>query len=114
MKILNKAKSLDRMGNYVISESVKFEKGKMYLYSMPFKKWVECDESTRSINFEDMLDSENNPIFASLSEDGKGGDIIEKDKSKNTLFFNRGGLNFENEYLRYSCFYKVKIVGIHE
>jgi len=32
-------------------------------------------EDTRSINFEDMLDSENNPIFASLSERGKGGSI---------------------------------------
>jgi len=36
-----------------------------------------CDYSTRSINFEDMLDSENNPIFVSLSKSGKGGDILE-------------------------------------
>jgi len=36
-----------------------------------------CDYSTRSINFEDMLDSKNNPIFASFSESGKGGDVCE-------------------------------------
>ncbi len=33
------------------------------------------DPSTLAINFPDMIDSEKNPIFASLSEDGKGGDI---------------------------------------
>ena len=75
MKILNRAKSL--YGNdYIISVSAKFEFNQMYLYSKPFKQWVECDESTRSINFEDMKDNEGTKIFASLSEDGKGGDII--------------------------------------
>lgn len=34
------------------------------------------DISTLSIHFPDMLDSKGNKIFASLSEDGKGGDII--------------------------------------
>ena len=36
-----------------------------------------CYLHTLSINFPDMLDSQGNKIFASLSEDGKGGDIIE-------------------------------------
>lgn len=36
----------------------------------------EVEESTRSINFEDMLDKNNKPIFASLSEDGIGGDNL--------------------------------------
>lgn len=35
------------------------------------------DESTLSIHFPDMLDSQGNKIFASLSEDGKGGDIVQ-------------------------------------
>jgi hypothetical protein len=35
------------------------------------------DISTLSINFEDMLDSQGNKIFASLQEDGKGGDIVD-------------------------------------
>ena len=34
------------------------------------------DVSTLSIHFPDMIDSQGNKIFASLQEDGKGGDII--------------------------------------
>ena len=34
------------------------------------------DLTTISIHFPDMLDSQGNKIFASLSEDGKGGDIV--------------------------------------
>lgn len=37
-------------------------------------KVFEIDSSTLSIHFTDMLDGEGNKIFASLSEDGKGGD----------------------------------------
>ena len=33
------------------------------------------DPTTLAIHFPDMLDSQGNKIFASLSEDGKGGDI---------------------------------------
>jgi len=32
--------------------------------------------NTRAIHFEEMIDSDKKPIFASLSEDGKGGDIV--------------------------------------
>ena len=35
------------------------------------------DPTTLAIHFESMIDSEGNKIFASLSEDGKGGDIVE-------------------------------------
>lgn len=34
------------------------------------------DKSTLAIHFPDMLDSDGNKIFASLSEDGRGGDIF--------------------------------------
>ena len=37
---------------------------------------IEIDKSTLSIHFPDMLDSNGNKIFASLQEDGKGGDVI--------------------------------------
>ena len=36
------------------------------------------DPSTLAINFPDMLDSQGNKIFASLSEDGKGGNKMLK------------------------------------
>jgi len=48
---------------------------------------VECKKDTRSINFEDMLDSEGNKIFASLSEDGKGGDIFESAYTKSVCVY---------------------------
>ena len=38
------------------------------------------DRTTRSINIEDMLDSQVNKIFASLNKDGKGGDIMKDDE----------------------------------
>ena len=40
-----------------------------------FNKKIEINPSTLAISFSDMIDSEGNKIFASLSEDDKGGDI---------------------------------------
>ena len=37
----------------------------------------QIDPSTLAIHFPDMIDSEGTKIFASLSEDGRGGDILE-------------------------------------
>ena len=37
---------------------------------------TEIDIATLAIHFPDMLDSQGNKIFASLQEDGKGGDIV--------------------------------------
>ena len=36
---------------------------------------IEIDKTTLSIHFSDILDSQGNKIFASLQEDGKGGDV---------------------------------------
>ncbi|TLS99906.1 hypothetical protein [Aliarcobacter cibarius] len=41
-----------------------------------------CDTTTLSIHFPNMVDSQGNKIFASLSENGKGGDIIETEFKK--------------------------------
>lgn len=43
-------------------------------------KNYEIDQSTLAIHFPDMLDNQGNKIFASLSEDGKGGDIMKDDE----------------------------------
>ena len=40
----------------------------------------ESDSTTLSIHFPDMTDSQGNKIFASLSEDGKGGDKMKCDE----------------------------------
>ena len=44
------------------------------------------DPSTLAIHFPDMLDSQGNKIFASLSEDGKGGDCTFMDNGYNEVF----------------------------
>lgn len=74
MKILTRAKSLC-YDEYLISDSVMYKHNNLYLKVKG--KWRECDETTRSLNSEDMLDRQGNKIFASLSKDGKGGDILE-------------------------------------
>lgn len=47
----------------------------------------EIDPTTLAINFHDMKDSENNPIFASLSKCGKGGDIADLDDGHREIVF---------------------------
>ena len=50
-------------------------------------EYIEIDSSTLAISFNDMIDSEGTKIFASLSEDGKGGDnFIEDDVTRVILF----------------------------
>ena len=49
-----------------------------------------CYLHTLSIHFPDMLDSQGNKIFASLQEDGKGGDILQSRGYKSPCIFNKG------------------------
>ena len=117
MKIINRAKAIDGTGGYIISQSIKFENEKMFLYSIPFRQWVECDESTRSINFEDMLDSQRNKIFASLSENGKGGDIIETElKRVCTVKYKEYFFYADNKDYHCNCFGFIhsKTIGIQQ
>ena len=59
---------------------------------------IEIDISTLSIHFPDIIDSQGNKIFASLQEDGKGGDLIDN-------------FNFQEKYriqtaiYKYNCFH---------
>ena len=50
--------------------------GKLYLSITNQDGEHRIDTTTLSIHFPDMIDSQGNAIFASLQEDGKGGDII--------------------------------------
>ena len=49
--------------------------GKIYLSITNKDGEYRIDPTTLSIHFPNMLDSQGNEIFASLQEDGKGGDI---------------------------------------
>lgn len=79
----------------------------------------EIDSTTLAIHFPDMLDSQGNKIFASLQEDGKGGDIV-KYKGREYSFgykkeyFKVGLLNFRGWQLTTSDLLKVKKIGIQE
>lgn len=46
-------------------------------YYSPDYEDVEIDTSTLAIHFHGILDRQGNKIFASLSKDGKGGDILD-------------------------------------
>ena len=88
---------------------------------------VEVDLTTLAIHFPDMIDSQGNKIFASLSEDGKGGDMVNLDEGCGENFnavtlyryyeiHLKGGIDLLNraKYLR--CYPKkdIKVIGIQE
>lgn len=61
----------DTDGYFRITNGIKDYKHPLKL---PFEYLI--DATTLAIHFPDMLDSQGNKIFASLQEDGKGGDIL--------------------------------------
>lgn len=102
---------------YVILPFLNFESG--YMCNTDY---LRIDPTTLAINFEDMLDSEGNKIFASLSEDGKGGDILEhaniltNDKMLLVASYHKAkgefGAYSGTHYIRSMKFHLTKIVGI--
>lgn len=88
----------------------------------------DIDYTTLSIHSPDMLDYNNKPIFASLREDGKGGDeatILERNKANSEIkkikftfkFTGLFGLNYPFMLTGKDYHYKkedLKIIGIHE
>ena len=76
MQVLFRAKEKNS-NNYVIGyEYYNHIEDEYYITHYVLGSNYKIDRTTRSINIEDMLDSQGNKIFASLQEDGKGGDII--------------------------------------
>ena len=69
--------------------------GKMYLSITNKDGEYRIDPTTLSIHFPNMLDSQGNEIFASLQEDGKGGDVCSVDD------YIYGGLNGVAIYQKY-------------
>ena len=78
---------------------------------------TEIDIATLAIHFPDMIDSNGNKIFASLQEDGKGGDIIESEfKHKCTVKYKEYFFYADNEEIHINCFgfKNSKVIGIQE
>ena len=79
------------------------------------QRYIEID--TISIHFPDMIDSQGNKIFASLSEDGKGGDIIETElKRVCTTKYKEYFFYADNKDYHCNCFGFIhsKIIGIQQ
>lgn len=77
MKILFRAKEKNT-DNYIIGyEYYNHIEDEYYITHYITGNNYKVDKSTRSINFDDMLDSNGNKIFASLHPKGKGGDILD-------------------------------------
>lgn len=76
------------------------------------------DPTTLSIHFPDIIDNQGHKIFASLNEDGKGGDIVEIGKYKMNTIFENGIITFNCEpFSKYGAFQwcnKSKIIGIKQ
>lgn len=75
---------------------------------------VEIDPTTLSIHFPDILDSKGNKIFASLSEDGKGGDIIEYNGKKEVVKYSNGTIQTYMFRFEDLIDLNIKVIGIHE
>ena len=67
-----KAKNSSR---YIIGWFFKTSKGAYIIPIAPYYTYIEVQEETLAMHHPDMLDIENNKIFASLNPDGIGGDI---------------------------------------
>lgn len=78
-----------------------------------------CYLDTLSINFPIMLDVKGNKIFASLQEDGKGGDILFDMEYEYTLFFdglkfNLQGLFSQPSFNEFDSWENFDIIGVEE
>ena len=70
----------------------------------------EIDPTTLAIHFPDMLDSQGNKIFASLSASGKGGDILRIEQldedepfEDRTVLYNETSIHIKNMELEHYC-----------
>ena len=75
MQVLFRAKEKNS-NNYVIGyEYYNHVEDEYYITHYVSGSNYKIDRTTRSINIEDMLDSQGNKIFASLQKNGRGGDV---------------------------------------
>ena len=119
MQVLFRAKEKNS-NNYVIGyEYYNHIEDEYYITHYVSGSNYKIDRTTRSINIEDMLDSQGNKIFASLQEDGKGGDILsdsdteyEYTLSFNGLKFNLQGLFSQSSFNEFDSWEEFDIIGI--
>ena len=97
---------------HLIVPFVNFESG--FLPNTDFQR---IDTTTLSIQLPDMIDSQENRVFASLNEDGKGGDILRHEDSGRTFIakYNLGKIMLDHlEYHLVKDMCKLKVIGIQK
>ena len=101
--------------------------GYLVPYTYENKEWIiqsrfNCnsdyiDPTTLSIHFFDMLDSEGTKIFASLQEDGKGGDVIDDRNEQMVVKYDPiyRAIVVSDEMMFYDLnFARTKVIGIQK
>ena len=110
----------DVEGYLIENEQGAFIIKKMTVLPISNKLYTQIDPTTLSIHFPDMLDSQGNKIFASLSEDGKGGDIIHRDGMTFETIYKSVNGRFEAyeingmHHLLAHKFHQTKVIGIQK
>lgn len=120
---------INQDGEHTISKVYQAEKGCRHIGSINMDTRIHkelfipspeiIDYTTLAIHFPDMIDSQGNKIFASLSKDGKGGDlyieednegyIIEDENEINTFVFSS-----EGTIPYYESYNTKKVIGIQK
>ena len=118
MQVLFRAKEKNS-NNYVIGyEYYNHVEDEYYITHYVSGSNYKVDRTTRSINIEDMIDSQGNKIFASLSEDRKGGDILEYEDLKGTVYIDIFTYSVKADtnqgYLMPHMFINSKVIGIQK
>ena len=116
MQVLFRAKEKNS-NNYVIGyEYYNHIEDEYYITHYVSGSNYKVDRTTRSINIEDMLDSQGNKIFASLQEDGKGGDIVTilDTTFKAAYKYLKGKFLLDNGMDTFNPYLKYKIIGIQQ
>ena len=116
-----RAKKIDSdeyIQGYLLSKNIIVTTEYYYPQGIPSeteKKFNNIDQSTLAIHFPDMLDNQGNKIFASLSEDGKGGDIMKDDEYYGIAKYKDSRFVVEYENVE-ECLYEgnFEVIGIQE
>lgn len=93
----------DDIGHYIYFK-------KLNINNKEYTATIEIDPSTLAIHLPDMIDSQGNAIFASLSENGKGGDITQPASGSNCELY-RNTAKYSDKSFSYS-YSDLKIVWI--
>lgn len=133
MQVLFRGKVLNTdeyvVGSYVYSEEdchliycKREAKHNLYTATSRYRH-IEIDERTLSINFENMIDKNGKKIFASLSEDGVGGDVFYEQGYNHIIVMKNGSIrriyerlsnSEDKDFYQFSNYSEVEVIGIYK